>query len=236
MLASLWSSVRDHVAGMLSVATAFCASRALTYTIQKLRPELGDGQLQLLRSHFETAILAFFQGEVNIGRQIRGLLAIVFHELTDEEQELLWQQLVQIMNAFDLHGVMEEEAPVVAYDDDDFTALPDSTLDELVSTFGVKSELASQIPRCVRGALVAELANSPPCSITLEDIVDDRGKITADVVALVQRIEPSGNDNKQFHVFLYKRPALEQWFAIGGNVNPLTRERVHRSSQLFSLS
>jgi sulfur transfer protein SufE len=226
--------------GALAISlTAHIAARLLTAVICQLRTELTDAQRLLLRSHLDTAINAFFIGQTNISRQLRGLLAILFHELSDEEQDALWQQLVMILNAFDLSGVIDEEPAIVTYDvDHDADEKSSGSLPILIDQLRIRRDRAIAIPISVRSALVSELCNGtapPQCSITLEDILDSDGHIVPGVVALVQKLTDAQQCSR-FHVYLYKSEALEHWFSVGGAVNPLTRERIHRSSQLFALS
>eukprot|EP00474_Spongospora_subterranea_P009591 CRZ10049.1 hypothetical protein [Spongospora subterranea] len=242
---SVWSRVGDLVSGVALGVTARLGATILSRSIRQMRPGLTDAHQALMRDHFETAFTAFFAGRLNISRQLRGLLAIICDGMAESEIEEIWQQVVHILTAFDASGVIEDEPDAVIYDDHaeaygvNDTEDPNAAI--LMHDIQVDPELLKPIPGCIKSALVAELTRTPlpSCSITLDNIVDERGHICPGVVALVQklRIDPSDpSAQAKFHVFLYKKDALEQWFEVGGNVNPLTRERVHRSSQLFLLS
>jgi hypothetical protein len=89
--------------------------------------------------------------------------------------------------------------------------------------------------RIQRGILQAlREAQDLTCPITLEPIVNAQtGKVLPDAAALVQQSEEL---EKPPHVFLYKKVALEQWFASGSATNPLNRQHIDRTRDFFVLS
>jgi hypothetical protein len=84
----------------------------------------------------------------------------------------------------------------------------------------------------VRQALLAALRAkpSPTCPITLDELLVD-GVIDRDVGMIVQ-----GSEKHGVHVFLYRRSALERWFADSHHNNPLTRQPVDTLRDYFPLS
>lgn len=224
-------------------ATASVVSGLLMKSVCHVRPTLNESQRRVLRAHFEATLTMFFEGRRNISGEVRGMISIICHDMTEENREELYQQFVQILRMFDLHGFLADEPIAIIYNDYDGGDDIDHERDYhmLVSRLGLSPDRVKSIPRCVRAALVSELMKSPPpiCSITLERVTNRQGTIRKGIVALVRKIPTSSwayRRRDRIHAFLYRSEALDRWFEIGGEVNPLTRERVHRSSQLFQLS
>lgn len=93
-------------------------------------------------------------------------------------------------------------------------------------------DISKRCPNVVTQKLILdELSKSPTCAITLEPILNPvTGKINAGVVALC-------SEQQQSHVFLYRREALEKWFAEAEiPTNPLTRQTVNPQRDLITLS
>jgi hypothetical protein len=112
---------------------------------------------------------------------------------------------------------------------------------ELEQEFGCAAGRLSAIQdeRVLR-LLQNALRSEPSCPITLEPLVDPvTKKLDRDVAVLCQFEDVEGN--RQPHVFLFRRSALEQWFAKGNGGaatinNPLTRKPVDQSREFFPLS
>lgn len=90
----------------------------------------------------------------------------------------------------------------------------------------------------VQRAILQALKNGQDltCPITLEPILNAQtGKILPDTAALVQQQQ---QPDQPRHVFLYKKAALEQWFASApaGATNPLNRQHIDRAREFFILS
>eukprot|EP01028_Stygiella_incarcerata_P007866 TRINITY_DN3292_c0_g1_i1.p1 TRINITY_DN3292_c0_g1~~TRINITY_DN3292_c0_g1_i1.p1 ORF type:complete len:302 (-),score=69.94 TRINITY_DN3292_c0_g1_i1:41-838(-) len=113
---------------------------------------------------------------------------------------------------------------------------------------GVKKKFSEKIPVAVLPWLLSALEEpNLICPITLEPILGKNGKLVKDIVAVVQRQDRAhehGMESQEgsetsthtiFHVFLYNRKALYEWFEAGDESNPLTRTHVERY-QIIQLS
>eukprot|EP00899_Mesostigma_viride_P019308 jgi/Mesvir1/27379/Mv07185-RA.1 len=319
------------------VATHFGAallSGFVSDAIVKLRPSLNDGQKSLLNQHVQAALSAFFEGRADITQSLRGLLAIIFYDMSPEDQVLLLDQIVSLLQSFyvnadssaansstrattpglSLPGQQRPppqqqqqqrqqqqqqqqqprpggpppsgpsswpfagpsrptQPPLQARPAPDYTPSAPGAFDaELVQVRGVARDTLARLPLAAREALANELSRDPPptCSITMDDVLDGRGRVRPGVVALVQFSQPAasssssrpsssalfpsssfpssanasssssasaaGGATTRAHVFVYNKRALDEWFAVGGTVNPMTRERVDVRSQLFAIS
>lgn len=108
---------------------------------------------------------------------------------------------------------------------------------ELVERWGCSPSRVKAIQNIgIKRAILKSLKEGQDltCPITLESICHTNGKVLSDTAALVQQQQGVK------HVFLYKKSALEQWFASASNpgatINPLNRQQIDRDREFFVLS
>eukprot|EP00741_Cyanophora_paradoxa_P018714 tig00021073_g18063.t1 len=112
----------------------------------------------------------------------------------------------------------------------------------LVAQFGMNREKAVALPDVLKPALVRALSEKDPtCCITLDPLLDARGRLTGDVAALAQpragsRHATAARSPDDWHVHLFRDSALQDWFRSSREPrNPVTRDRVDERS-VFRLS
>jgi hypothetical protein len=114
-----------------------------------------------------------------------------------------------------------------------------------IKRFKVPRKYLTPVPTIALPSLLAAIAERPTCSISLEELVNDKNHLVKGVVALVQpahEIDPGDtralHDPASWHCFLFKAEALRGWFASSraGPTNPMTRSGVNLAQQLFPLT
>jgi hypothetical protein len=233
----------------LAARVAWCVACPLS--LGMLRPVLGlaPHQMPVVRRTIERLVVAGCGGH-DIAPHLRSLVALT---VSDRRMARACNELIhwllygrqmphrQMPHDVDEYSVFEADDNMLAAANAAPVLTPEGR--DLVQQFDIAPARLTLIPAKFHPALLRSLRDhgAHVCCITFDHLVsrDAHGSMHVEPdVAVLFRASVDEQQRHTYHAFLYRSSALIEWFrgSMDGPTNPVTRERVDITTDMFRLS
>lgn len=89
-----WEQTVAASSSIICYASARFGANLLSRFVIQFRPSLDEAQRSSLQDILVRLLEAFLEGRrINVSAHIRALLAVVFHDLSEQEQDSMWREI-----------------------------------------------------------------------------------------------------------------------------------------------
>jgi len=212
-------------------AASWCLVPVMVERLSCSNSHLSENQKEMLSTMLKQACRAWSEGK-SLRPILRPIVALVIEDGAEAFDAI--EALIAATERKSGCKIQKEEGYVLSTEEAKLAAATEKQMakqaDEILHlVYGIPTKTVSKLSHDIQAALMKTLQTHPECGITLESLLSETAGLVQNVAMIVQRT------GGKVHVYLYKRDALEEWFATK-LTNPLTQQSVDREREYFVLS